>query len=76
MEDAVLCTLYTHNRVPPVRNLTCEGIPWKTPQEKFYQNRPPNMKYLLPFGSKVVAFIPDELRGLKGFDEKGTRVYL
>ena len=71
-EDAVMCALYIYNRVPPVRNLTCQGIPWKTPQEKFYQNGPPNIKYLLPFGSKVVAFISDELRGLKGFHEKGT----
>ena len=45
-------------------------------KEAFYKNGPPLLKHLHPFGSKVVTFIPKELRGLHGLTEKGTECIL
>ena len=75
-EDAMLWALYVYNRILPVRKPVEEGVPWLTPQEAFYKDGPPSLRHLHPFGSKVIAFIPKELRGLKGLTEKGTECIL
>ena len=70
-EDALLCALYIYNRIPPVRKPTNEDEVWMSPREIFYKNGPPTFGHLLLFGSRVVAFIPKELRDLKGLNERG-----
>ena len=74
-EDAMKWALCIYNRVAPTRKPT-NGEKWQSPQEASYKTGPPKMKNLLPFGSRVIAFIPKELRGLKGFAEIGTECIL
>ena len=64
-EDAMRCALYMYNRIPPVRVPEDVNDTWQSPRERLYKNGPPTLGHLLPFGSRIVAFIPKELRGLK-----------
>ena len=75
-EDAMLCALYIYNRIPPVRKPETVDDVWMSPRKRFYKNGPPTLDHLLPFGSKVVAFVPKELRGLKGITEQGQECIL
>ena len=71
-----MCALYLYNRIPPVR-MPDEGDDiWMSPRERLYKNGPPKLDHLLPFGSRVVTFVPKELRGLKGLNERAQECIL
>ena len=69
-EYVIRCAAYIFYKIPLVRQPVGLDKLWRSPEEVFYgRGATPSLKHLAAFGTRVVRFIPAELRELKGLNK-------